>query len=59
MEEQQKRPRICPICKKELVHEKNPYHPFCSERCQTIDLGAWLDEKYVVPGNDADTPPEE
>jgi endogenous inhibitor of DNA gyrase (YacG/DUF329 family) len=22
--------------------------PFCSERCQLIDLGRWLDEKYQI-----------
>jgi hypothetical protein len=22
--------------------------PFCSERCKLIDLGNWLDEKYVI-----------
>lgn len=26
------------------------YRPFCSARCQRIDLGNWLDERYVVPG---------
>jgi endogenous inhibitor of DNA gyrase (YacG/DUF329 family) len=26
------------------------YRPFCSSRCQRIDLGNWLDERYVVPG---------
>ena len=25
------------------------YLPFCSSRCQTIDLGNWLGERYVVP----------
>jgi len=24
------------------------YGPFCSKRCQTIDLGKWLDGKYVI-----------
>jgi uncharacterized protein len=23
--------------------------PFCSERCKTIDLGRWLDERYGMP----------
>lgn len=27
-----------------------PYRPFCSERCKQIDLGAWADEQYKVPG---------
>ena len=26
------------------------YRPFCSARCQRIDLGNWLDERYIVPG---------
>ncbi len=40
----------CPICKKTALRdrEKNSYFPFCSERCRRIDLGAWLDEKYVI-----------
>jgi len=25
--------------------------PFCSERCRLLDLGGWLDERYVVPGD--------
>lgn len=42
----------CPICKKELTAEaKN--RPFCSRRCQLIDLGNWLGEKYAVPGEEA------
>ena len=23
--------------------------PFCSERCQLVDLGRWLSEEYRVP----------
>ena len=39
----------CPTCKKTVeTKEENPYSPFCSERCKWIDLGNWLDEKYVV-----------
>lgn len=22
--------------------------PFCSERCQLLDLGAWASEEYVI-----------
>lgn len=25
------------------------WRPFCSERCKTIDLGAWANESYRVP----------
>jgi endogenous inhibitor of DNA gyrase (YacG/DUF329 family) len=37
----------CPICKKPVAREDQHY-PFCSERCQLIDLGNWASEKYVV-----------
>lgn len=37
----------CPICKKP-VELSDPEFPFCSERCRTIDLGAWASEKYVI-----------
>jgi endogenous inhibitor of DNA gyrase (YacG/DUF329 family) len=26
------------------------FRPFCSERCKTLDLGAWANEEYRVPG---------
>lgn len=32
---------------------ENRAFPFCSERCQTIDLGRWLDERYRIPASDA------
>jgi uncharacterized protein len=45
----------CPICSKEtLWSESNPYRPFCSQRCRTIDLGDWLSEKHVIPGSKDD-----
>lgn len=28
--------------------------PFCSFRCQTIDLGNWLSEEYRIPVHDDD-----
>jgi len=27
--------------------------PFCSERCQLIDLGAWADGSYSIPAEDS------
>jgi hypothetical protein len=48
---------MCPTCGKKVEWtEKNPYRPFCSERCKQIDLGAWAEEKYKVPA--ADNPEE-
>jgi endogenous inhibitor of DNA gyrase (YacG/DUF329 family) len=40
----------CPICKKESEWEGNPFRPFCSERCKTIDLGAWATGEYRISG---------
>jgi endogenous inhibitor of DNA gyrase (YacG/DUF329 family) len=45
-------PRIvtCPTCGGESVYAPvNPYRPFCSERCQNVDFGAWATESYRVP----------
>lgn len=40
----------CPQCETEITYSKdNPYRPFCSERCQMIDLGKWSNEEYSVP----------
>ena len=41
----------CPICKKPSENSPaNRFRPFCSERCQLIDLGTWAGEGYRVPG---------
>lgn len=39
----------CPTCNKEVEWNKNPFRPFCSERCKLIDLGAWADQKFSIP----------
>lgn len=40
----------CPHCGKQADFDiKNKFRPFCSQRCSTLDLGAWADEKYRVP----------
>lgn len=37
----------CPICKKPAdMSQKNRWRPFCSERCQMIDLGTWVSGDY-------------
>lgn len=38
----------CPSCGREVEYEGNKFRPFCSERCNLIDLGAWIDEEYAV-----------
>jgi uncharacterized protein len=41
----------CPLCHKASIWEGNPWRPFCSERCQVTDLGAWAAERYRMPGS--------
>lgn len=49
----------CPICKKTVADAgKNLFRPFCSERCKMVDLGKWLDDKYVIPDNRPASPPD-
>ena len=40
----------CPLCYQPSTWGGNPWRPFCSERCQVTDLGAWAMEHYRVPG---------
>ncbi|MDE1462801.1 DNA gyrase inhibitor YacG [Spartinivicinus poritis] len=50
----------CPTCKKAGPWTpKNEFRPFCSKRCQLIDLGAWADEQHRIPGDPAYLPDEE
>lgn len=40
----------CPNCKAlSEFSPRNPYRPFCSERCKMIDLGDWANENYRIP----------
>lgn len=40
----------CPTCSKKVVwNTDSKFRPFCSERCQQIDLGAWASESYSIP----------
>lgn len=39
----------CPNCAKEVIWQtSNTYRPFCSKRCQLIDLGEWADEGHKI-----------
>ncbi|HEA18792.1 MULTISPECIES: DNA gyrase inhibitor YacG [Pseudoalteromonas] len=47
----------CPTCKAQVEwSEKSPHRPFCSKRCQLIDLGEWSFEnnKISAPITSAD-----
>ncbi len=43
----------CPICNKPTEREKHPSWPFCSVRCQLIDLGSWTSEEYRIESPEA------
>jgi endogenous inhibitor of DNA gyrase (YacG/DUF329 family) len=48
----------CPICGVPVEFTAaSRWRPFCSQRCKTIDLGAWASESYRIPV--ASTPDEE
>ena len=43
----------CPECgKKTEYSENNEYRPFCSSRCQLLDLGAWASESHKIAGEE-------
>ncbi|PJG84526.1 DNA gyrase inhibitor YacG [Conservatibacter flavescens] len=45
----------CPTCGKVVEwSEKSIFRPFCSKRCQLIDLGAWAAEENAIPSETAD-----
>ena len=40
----------CPHCRKEVEwHVNNSFRPFCSKKCQLIDLGEWVNEEKSIP----------
>ena len=43
----------CPICKKPAdLSQRNKFRPFCSERCQLLDLGKWAAGEYEASGSE-------
>lgn len=45
----------CPTCEKEVIWSPDsPHRPFCSKRCQLIDLGEWAAEKNAIAGSEVD-----
>jgi endogenous inhibitor of DNA gyrase (YacG/DUF329 family) len=39
---------ICPACRKKGDWFAGQYGPFCSERCQLIDLGKWFSAEHAI-----------
>ncbi len=47
----------CPGCGGDSVFApSNPSRPFCSQRCKSMDFGAWASESFRVP---TDAPPDD
>jgi len=46
----------CPACRREVAWEGNRFRPFCSDRCRLLDLAAWADERYRIPGEPVPEP---
>ncbi|KMK50959.1 DNA gyrase inhibitor [[Actinobacillus] muris] len=45
----------CPTCEKEVIWSPgSEFRPFCSKRCQIIDLGDWAAEKNRIAGNESE-----
>ena len=45
----------CPTCAKTVSwNEESPFRPFCSKRCQLIDLGEWANEEKRIPAQNQD-----
>ena len=44
----------CPQCSKPVVWSpESAYRPFCSKRCQLLDLGAWAEDSHRISGESA------
>ena len=43
---------FCPNRKKKSGKRGNAFYPFCSGRCEMIDLDQWLEGKYSIKGSD-------
>ena len=40
----------CPVCATEISWSSDyPHRPFCSKRCQLLDLGDWAGENHTIP----------
>jgi endogenous inhibitor of DNA gyrase (YacG/DUF329 family) len=47
----------CPACGRRYRPDPgSAFRPFCSERCQLIDLGGWLSERHAIPGEATEVP---
>jgi endogenous inhibitor of DNA gyrase (YacG/DUF329 family) len=47
----------CPICGK--MPQQASCLPFCSERCEKVDLNRWLSGVYAIPAVESDADEED
>lgn len=53
-------PVKCPQCEgKTELGPRNPWRPFCCERCKLLDLGEWFEESRAIPAEEAENWGEE
>ena len=49
----------CPTCRRVTAWTGNPERPFCSQRCRLLDLAAWAEERYRIPGEPIPAEPDD
>jgi len=49
----------CPTCGEQVKYEGNEFRPFCSNRCQILDFGAWADGEYALPAESSELTEED
>ncbi len=47
----------CPTCQQSFSEQATEAMPFCSKRCQRVDLGHWLTEDIGIPMDAAEGDP--
>ncbi|VFP82109.1 DNA gyrase inhibitor YacG [Candidatus Erwinia haradaeae] len=44
----------CPTCEKKVIWDQlNHWKPFCSQRCEKIDLHGWITEQQYIKNIDS------
>lgn len=51
-----RKPVKCPNCKRQSA--RNTY-PFCSRRCQEVDMNRWFSDSYSIPGSGSEVGKDE
>lgn len=48
----------CPVCGRRFPPDESEAAPFCTPRCRAVDLHHWLDERYGLPVEREEAPPD-